>query len=177
MGCPAQHHRGVGRVRTGQSEDGLAQIREGLSVLAKTGHVLFHHHFVAMFAEVLGKTGRVDEGLSVLEEAIEGSQRAGIAYWESELRRRKGELLLASDGADRAAAEACLRRALQIAQEQGAKSLELRAATRLAQLWGSQGSRQRAVDLLAPVLGWFTEGFGSADLREAHKLLDELREG
>jgi predicted ATPase len=158
----------------GHTVDGIDQIREGLSVLAGSGDQLNRPYYLPSLAEALGKAGQVDEGLSALEEAIESSRRSGMANWDAELQRRKGELLLAASDADRAAAEACFRRAIDIAQAQSAKSLELRAATSLAWLLAEQGQPRQARDLLAPVHGWFTEGFATVDLKEAKVLLDEL---
>ncbi len=100
----------------------------------------------------------------------EGAQR----NCEAEAYRLKGELLLKQTTPDKPVAETCFQQAIAIAQNQSAKSWELRAATSLARLWQSQGKRQDAVDLLAPVYGWFTEGFDTADLQEAKALLEEL---
>jgi predicted ATPase len=158
----------------GQSAHGLSRIREGWSVLARTGDRLLRPYHVAMLAEALGKTGQVDQGLSALDETIQSYRKSGVRFWDSELQRLNGELLLAKDGSDAAAAEACFHRSIEIAQAQSARSLELRAATSLARLWSNQGERQRAHDLLAPVYGWFTEGFDTADLKDAKALLDEL---
>jgi len=137
----------------GQSAEGVVQIRAGLSVLVGTREQLFLLYFVAMLADALGKTGQAGEALSTLDEAIESSRQSAVRYWDAELQRRKGELLLAANGADRAAAEACFRRAIDIAQAQIAKSLELRAATSLARLWRDQGRLAEARDLLAPIYG------------------------
>jgi predicted ATPase len=101
------------------------------------------------------------------------SRGAGLPYWDAAFLRRKGELLLALNGSD-TAAEACFREAIEIAQGQQARSLELRAATSLARLWADQGKRAQARDLLAPVYRWFTEGFDTADLMDAEALLEEL---
>jgi predicted ATPase len=158
----------------GHSADGIAHIRGGLSVLLRTGHYLYRPYYLSILAEALGKAGQVDEALSALDEAIESSRQSGMSYWDAELQRRKGELLLAGNNVDRAAAEACFRRAIEIAQAQSARSLELRAATSLARLWSDQGQRRQAHDLLEPIYGWFTEGFATADLKNAQTLLDEL---
>jgi predicted ATPase len=157
----------------GQSADGPSRIREGLSILARTGDRLFRPFYIAMLAEALGKAGQGDEGLSALEEAIESYRESGVPYWDSELQRLKGELLL-NQGADGAAAETCFRQAIEIARAQSARSLELRAATCLARLWADQGKRSESHDLLAPVYDWFTEGFDTADLQDAKALLDAL---
>jgi predicted ATPase len=100
----------------------------------------------------------------------------GARWYEPELYRLKGELLLQQNSANQAEAETCFAQAIVIAQNQQAKSWELRATTSLAKLWQQQGKRQEAHDLLAPVYHWFTEGFDTADLKEAKALLDELSE-
>ncbi len=104
-------------------------------------------------------------------------KKTGYRWSEAELHRLKGELLLQQSPDNHTEAETCYHQALDIARTQQAKSWELRAATSLARLWQSQGKRQDAYDLLAPVYGWFTEGFGTADLLDAKTLLDELSEG
>ena len=96
----------------------------------------------------------------------------GEHLWDAELHRLTGTVLLAENKLDEA--QASLQQAIGIAQAQQAKSLELRAATSLARLWGEKGRRAGARDLLGPLYGWFTEGFGTADLKEAKTLLDEL---
>ena len=113
--------------------------------------------------------------MGVLAEATAQIDRTEERYREAEVYLLKGELLLQQPMPDTAQAEACLQQALDIARRQEAKSWELRAATSLTRLWQSQGKRQEATDLLAPVYGWFTEGFDTADLQEAKVLLDELR--
>jgi predicted ATPase len=112
--------------------------------------------------------------LRVLAEAFDHVAQTGIVYYEPELRRLEGELRLRHDPADAQKAEACFQRAVAIARRTQAKSWELRAATSLARLKRDQGRRGEARDLLAPVLGWFTEGFDTADLQEAKALLDDL---
>jgi class 3 adenylate cyclase/tetratricopeptide (TPR) repeat protein len=121
-----------------------------------------------------GRNGHLTEGLALLDEALHDTEVTGDkAYW-AESYRLKGELLCLGAGADPQAAEACFRRALDIARSQQAKGWELRAATSLARLWQSQGKCQAAYDLLAPVYNWFTEGFDTADLKDARVLLGEL---
>ncbi len=100
--------------------------------------------------------------------------QSGERWPEAEIHRLKGELMLSMEGAD-AGAERCFRRSIEVARGQQARSPELRAATSLARLWAEQGERQKAYDLLAPVYDWFTEGFDTADLKDAEALLDELR--
>src|SRR5207244_2354183 len=99
-----------------------------------------------------------------------------LRWWEAEVHRLRGVLLLRQTGTHQAEAETWLQRALDVARRQEAKSLELRAATSLSRLWQQQGKRQEAHDLLAPVYYWFTEGFDTADLQEAKALLDVLSE-
>jgi predicted ATPase len=120
------------------------------------------------------KVGQTEEGLSTLEEALTETHKHGWRFCEAELYRLKGELLLARSGEHHAEAETCFGQALDIARRQQAKSLELRAATSLSRLWQRQGKSKEAHDLLAPIYGWFSEGFDTADLQEAKALLDEL---
>ena len=130
-------------------------------------------------AEAYRTAGQVEAGLRAVDEALVIRARTEECFWEAELYRLKGELLLRADGAWRMAEwtpEACFHKALSIARRQEAKSLELRTAMSLARLWQQQGKRQDASDLLAPVYGWFTEGFDTADLKEAEALLEELVE-
>ena len=122
--------------------------------------------------QALAACGRHDEGLAALRQATALVEETGERYVEAEIHRLEGNLLLATDGA--AAAEACYMTALEVARAQEARSLELRAATSLARLWAERGRSAEARDLLAPVYGWFTEGFDTRDLREAKALLDTL---
>ena len=110
----------------------------------------------------------------MLTEALTVVDTTGARVWEPELYRLKGVLLLQQSPDNQAEAENCFHHTLEIARSQQAKSLELRAATSLARLWQQQGKRQEAYDLLAPVYGWFTEGFDTADLQEAKALLAAL---
>jgi len=112
--------------------------------------------------------------LHPIAEALDHVAQTGLVYYEAELHRLDGELRLRLDTPDEQRAEASFRRALEIARQQHAKSWELRAATSLARLWAEQGRRPEARDLLAPVYGWFTEGFDTADLKEGKALLSEL---
>ena len=112
----------------------------------------------------------------MLAEALVHVEHTGEHYYEAEIHRLKGELLLQQNAVNQAEAENCFQQAITIAQSQQTKSWELRAATSLARLWHLQGKRQEAYDLLAPVYGWFTEGFDTADLIEAKALLDVLSE-
>jgi predicted ATPase len=122
----------------------------------------------------LERGGQVEEGLQLLAEALAVAHDTGECRWNAELHRFKGEFLLARPAAQHAEAETCFRQALAIARRQQAKSLGLRAAMSLARLWQRRGKRAEACELLAPVYGWFTEGFDTADLQEARALLEEL---
>jgi predicted ATPase len=157
-----------------QSAQGIAQVREGLSALERAGDRLFRLYYVTLLAEALARAGQRDEALAAIEAAIEGCRKAAVPYWDSELQRLRGELLLAKVRSEAVPVETCFRQAIEIAQAQSAKSLELRAATSLARLWRDKGKRSQAHNLLAPVYGWFTEGLDTADLKDAKALLDEL---
>ena len=151
----------------------IPEITEALAAYAATGarfQAPYHH---TLLAELHLRDGETDAGLEILNEAQHRVQESGEYYFSAEIVRLKGELLLASDGR-RTDAEGYFKKALETARVQNAKSLELRAAGSLARLWNGQGKRTEAHDLLAPVYGWFTEGFDTADLRAAKKLLDEL---
>jgi predicted ATPase len=128
--------------------------------------------------DVLGwlrKTGEYPEAMTLISEALQGVEATGEGFWTPGLHRSRGLVLLAQNKL--AEGEASIRQALELAREQQEKSWELRAATSLARLWGEQGRRAEARELLAPVYGWFAEGFDTADLKEAKALLDGLAVG
>ena len=127
-----------------------------------------------MFAAACATAGRPQLGLDVLGEALAETERSGLSYWTAELYRSRGEVLLTLSRAHEAEAEANFRRALEVAREQRAKSLELRAAMSLARLEQSRGKPAAAYELLAPIYAWFREGFETVDLKEARALLDDL---
>ena len=129
-------------------------------------------HYNALLAGVCEIAEQVEEGLTLLDDALQIVERTGERWFSAELNRLKGQLLLRRGHNE--AAEEFYCKALHIAQEQQAKLWELRAAVSLARLRGDHGHRAEARDLLAPVYGWFTEGFDTADLKEAKALLDEL---
>jgi predicted ATPase len=118
--------------------------------------------------------GQTTEGLEAVTEAMATLPQSAVRWWEAELYRLRGELLLQRSVAQPEEAEACFQHALDVARRQQAKSLELRAAMSLSRLWQQQGKCQEARDLLAPIYGWFTEGFDTADLQEAKVLLEVL---
>jgi class 3 adenylate cyclase/predicted ATPase len=166
--------RGWALAEQGQGAEGIAQLRQGLAAWQATGAELDRPRFLALLGEAYSKVGSTEEGLRLLGEAQAAVHRSGERRWEAELYRLKGELLLARAPEDHTEAEACLRVALDIACHQGAKLWELRAAMSLSRLWQRQGKRAGAYELLAPVYGWFTEGFDTADLQEAKALLEAL---
>jgi predicted ATPase len=128
----------------------------------------------ALFAECLERRGNTDEALAALEAAVAHFESTGDAHWQPEVHRLTGDLLLRRNPSAPDRAEVSYRRAIECARSQEAKSWELRAATSLARLWRDQGKPAEARDLLAPVYGWFTEGFDTADLKDAKALLDGL---
>jgi predicted ATPase len=158
----------------GRVEEGIAQLRQGLVAHQATESVLGRSFILAWLAEAYGKVGQVDEGLTVVAEALTAVDRTGERVQEAELYRLRGELLLQHAMAQQEAAEACFQQALAIARRQQAKSWELRAAMSLSRLWQHQGQRAAARELLAPIYGWFSEGFDTADLQETKALLAAL---
>jgi predicted ATPase len=158
----------------GQAKEGIEQLAQVLTAWHATGAESSRPYFLALFAEVHGIMGQPETGLTLLTEALTLTDRTGERWYEAELYRLRGALLLQQSLDHQADAATCFAQAIAIAQNQQAKSFELRTATSLARLWQSQGKRQEAYDLLAPVYGWFTEGFDTADLKDAKALLDEL---
>jgi predicted ATPase len=167
-------YQGCALVMQEQAAEGIAQIHHGLTAYEATEALLERPSSLALLATAYGKVGKVEEGLKRLEEALALVEAREIRWCEAELHRCKGQLLLRQTVPGVPQAEACFQHALDIARRQQARSLELRAAMSLARLWQQQGKRAEARELLAPVYGWFTEGFDTADLQEARALLDEL---
>jgi len=164
--------RGWALAEQGQIEEGITHMRRGLAAWRATGAELVQPYFLTLLAEAYGKGERAEDGLAVLAEALEAVHHTGECWWEAELYRLKGELLQAAGSGNEA--EACFHQAFDVARRQQAKSLELRAAISLSRLWQPQGKPDAARHLLAESYGWFTEGFDTADLREAKALLEEL---
>jgi predicted ATPase len=167
-------YRGVALAAQGQGAEGIAQMRQSLAAWRATGAANGLTEFLAHLAEAYGQMGQVDEGLYLLMEALEIVDTTGERFTEAEMHRLHGELLLRQTVPDAPAAEACFQQALTVARSQQAKSWELRAAMSLGRLWQQQGKRTEAYELLAPIYGWFTEGFDTADLQEARALLEAL---
>ena len=159
----------------GQGVEVMTQMRQGLAALRATGGELRAPYYLTLLAEAHGNGGRAAEGLRVLAEAHTLVEEHEERWWEAEVHGLRGVLLLRQTVAQPEEAETWLRRALDVARRQEAKSLELRAATSLARLWQQQGKRANAHQLLAEVYDWFTEGFDTADLQEAGALLDTLK--
>jgi len=158
----------------GQGEAGMAQVRQGIAALRATGQALVVPYLCTVLADVSTHLGHPEDGLQALAEAHTLVEQHEERYWEAEVCRLRGVLLLKHPVMQQAEAETWLQRALDVARRQEAKSLELRAAMSLSRLWQQQGKRDEARELLAPVYGWFTEGFDTADLQEARALLEEL---
>ena len=158
----------------GRNEEGIAQIEEGLATYRATGAELNCSYFLCLLAEACMETGRLDDGLSALWEALAAADEHEIRFYEAETHRLKGELLLRRYDSNTTEAQNCFQRAIQIARNQSAKSWELRATTSLARLLVKQGRRDEARAILAEIYGWFTEGFNTADLKDAKTLLDEV---
>ncbi len=155
----------------------LGEIEEGLSEMLRcipTAGVIFDPWFMLGLAEVYLAAARPREGLAAIDEGLDQSRRTGSVRWEAEMRRLKGELLLMDDNSAGVQAAECFRAAIQVAHRQSAKSWELRATMSLARMLGSQGRRTEARAMLAEIYNWFTEGFDTADLKDAKALLDEL---
>lgn len=171
-------HRGWVLVEGGQGEEGLTQMQEGLARHRAIGAGALVPAFLAFTAEACRKLGRPAEGLAAVAEAL-AEQEPGQHYWEAELYRLTGELERQARMSPRgdADAESHFLRAIEIAQRQGAKSLELRASTSLSRLWSEQEKTREAQALLSGIYNSFTEGFESGDLREARALLGELAAG
>jgi class 3 adenylate cyclase/predicted ATPase len=164
--------RGWVMVRNNDVAEGISLLRSGSAAYRATGAEIWTPHFMALLARACEVAERAKEGLNLLDEALQIVSRTGERWFLAELNRHKGQFLLRQGHSE--AAEELYRKALSIAKEQEAKLWELRAAASLARLCRDRGRRAEARDLLAPVYGWFTEGFDTPDLKEAKALLDEL---
>jgi predicted ATPase len=182
--------QGWARAEQGQVEEGISQIRQGLATHQAIGSSIYQSYFFALLAEAYGKAGQAEDGLAALAEALTVVDKSEERFYEAELYRLKGELTLQQKSEEQrvrietsselptpstqAEIEICFCKAIVIARQQQAKSLELRAATSLARLWRRQGKTAEARQMLAEIYGWFTEGFDTKDLQEAKALLEEL---
>ena len=168
---------GLSRVLGRGAAEGIEQMRRGMDGVKTLGTLINHPMMLGGLAEALGRVGRYDEALSALDQATRMVRKHGEQFWEAELYRVRGEILLALDPSAKKAGEEAFTQALDIARQQEAKMLELRAACSLARLWSELGRRTEARALLAPVYEWFTEGHETLDLRGAKALLEELGSG
>jgi predicted ATPase len=176
--------RGWALAATGRGEEGIAQIRQGLAAFHEMGTTRGRSDHLALLADACAQAGQTAEGLEAVGEALATVGKSAVGWWEAELHRLKGELLLQSALKNQeestvftpyaAEVEACFQQALDIARRQQAKSLELRAAVSLSRLWQQHGKHAEARELLAPIYNWFTEGIDTADLQEAKALLAAL---
>jgi predicted ATPase len=166
--------RGCALAEQGQREEGIAQMRQGLAAYRTAGAEIGRPVYLARLATALVKARQPEEGLAVLTEALNTIHTTGERVSEAWLYLLKGWCLLALPTKDQAEAEACFRRAIDVARLQQAKAFELRAVMGLARLWQQQGKKGAARQLLADIYGWFTEGFDTGDLKEARALLEQL---
>jgi class 3 adenylate cyclase/predicted ATPase len=164
--------RGWVKAKNADVTEGLSLLRAGSSAYCATGAAAWMPLYIALLAGACELAGQIEEGAARLDQALQLVERTGERWFAAELDRQRGRLLLRQGHPE--AAEELYRKALGIAQEQKAKMWELRAVASLARLWRDQGRRAAARDLLAPVYGWFTEGFATPDLKEAKALLDQL---
>ena len=171
----AKPWHGWTQVKLGRRAEGIAEIREGLAALQAMGTEVTRPQCNALLAESVAEDGRVEEGLAIIAEGLAMVERTGAGYYEAELYRLNGELqLMRRDGTRQAEAEASFQRAIELARQRQAKSFELRAVTSLCRLWQRQSRDGEARRCLAETYGRFTEGFDTADLRDAKELLDQL---
>jgi class 3 adenylate cyclase/tetratricopeptide (TPR) repeat protein len=165
---------GLADALEGDPGGGIARMRRHLSEQRATGSEVAAPNYLVIIAMFLGQMGQCDEGLRTIDESFSIMERTGEFITEAEAHRIKGELLLAQDPSNAAQAEQSFRTAIEISRKQKAKSLELRATTNLARMLDRQGNRAEARAMLADIYNWFTEGFDTADLKDAKALLDEL---
>jgi predicted ATPase len=167
-------YRGWALAMQGRGEAGIVHVRQGLTAWRTTGAALLVPYLCTVLADVCDHLGHTEDGLQALAEAHTLVEQHEERWWEAEVYRLRGVLLLRHPGTPQAEAEVWLQRALDVARRQEAKSLELRAAMSLSRLWQQQGKQAEARALLGPIYDWFTEGFDTADLQEARALLQEL---
>jgi predicted ATPase len=166
--------RGWAVSEQGQQETGIAQMREGLAAYLATGSTVTVMSFLGSLAEAYGRVGQADQGLAALAEALAQVEKTQERWYEAELYRLKGELLLVQHQSNAAQAESWFQRAIELARQQSAKSWELRATTSFSRLLARHGRLDEACTMLVGVYNWFTEGFDTADLKDATALLEEL---
>jgi class 3 adenylate cyclase/predicted ATPase len=158
----------------GEASDAVHKITSGISAMRSSGIRAHLPFYLSFLASAHAELGQLDDGWRCIEDAIMAVETTGERWCEAEVNRVAGEIALLSPEPEKAKAEEYFDRALEVSRKQQAKSWELRAAMSMARLWRPQGKPQQARELLAPVYGWFTEGFDTLDLKEAKALLDEL---
>ena len=163
--------RGWALAMQGDAATGVMHLQQGLEAVQNIDQKLYHPYHLALLAEAYGQAGQPEAGLACLTEALTLVEATGERWWEAEVHRLKGELLLQLSLPDISQATACFHQALEVARSQQAKSLELRAALSLSRLWQQHGKRDPACQLLTEVYSWFTEGFETLDLQEARRWL------
>jgi predicted ATPase len=159
---------------TGKASAAVQTIIAGITEWRQTGGTLLLPWYLSNLAMAYGELGQFDDAWRSIGEAMTAVKTTKETWCEADILRIAGEIALKEPEPDAAKAEAYFERALAVARKQQAKSWELRAAMSMARLWRAQGKRDEARDLLAPVYGWFTEGFDTLDLKEAKTLLEEL---
>ena len=159
---------------TGRASDAAQMIASGIAALRSTGSTVLMPLYLACLAKAHAELGQFNDAWRCIGEAMTTIEAANERWWEADINRTAGEIALLSSQPDAAKAQKHFEKALAVARAQQAKSWELRAAMSLARLWRDQGKVQQARELLAPVYGWFTEGFDMRDIKEAKSLLDEL---
>jgi predicted ATPase len=165
-------YRGWAKVKHGDVTEGISLLRSGSAAYRTSGAELIIPHYMDLLASACEIAGQVEEGLFLLDDALQIVKRTGERWFAAELNRHKGQLLQRLGHTE--GAEELYRKALGIAKEQEAKLWELRAAVSVARLRRNQGRRAEAREMLAPIYGWFTEGFDTPDLKDAKALLDAL---
>ena len=158
----------------GNESDAIKMFTSGMAAYQSTGATLYRPQHLSYLASAYAEVSQFEEAWRCISEAMTEVETTKESWYEAEVNRVAGELALTMPEPDEAKAETYFERALSVARQQQAKSWELRAAMSLARLWRDEGKVQQARDLLAPVYGWFTEGFDTRDLKEAKALLDEL---
>jgi predicted ATPase len=166
--------QGWSKVRAGQVDDGLRQLRNGLEAMKRGGNRVYLAHRISLLTEACALAGNRDEASASCDEAINTVHETGDEWFLAKILSQRGELLLNGPGASEEQAEMYLKHALDVARRQRARWYELRASCDLARLWRNQGKPTQGRNLLAPIYGWFTEGFDALDLKEAKALLEEL---
>jgi predicted ATPase len=167
-------HQGLLLVLTGEASDAVQMMNSGIAAVRSTGSTTWMPWHLSFLASAYAELGQFDDAWRYINEAMTAVETTKERWCEAEVNRVAGEIALKSPEPDAVKVQTYFERALTVARQQQAKSWELRAAISMARLWRDQGKRDEARELLAPVYGWFTEGFDTLDLKEAKALLDEL---